>query len=119
MNVLIITNTKTNIKKTIITTTLTACTKNSVTIIKPTQTNINPQKPNNLSKIHQLSNYNDLHKFAHYPNPLSPHTTTRHNNLQKLDLTKITKHINTLSTTHKHLFIENTNKLLIPITHDN
>ncbi|MGH8960009.1 MAG: dethiobiotin synthase, partial [Jatrophihabitantaceae bacterium] len=116
MSVLIVTGTGTDVGKTVVTAAIAACAKGSVTVVKPAQTGVAPDEPGDLAEVTRLSGRTDVHEFARYPDPLSPHQAARLSGLPELDFADTTLRIGDLDAVHDLVIVEGAGGLLVPFT---
>ena len=116
MSVLLVTGTGTGVGKTITTAALAACAAGSVAIVKPAQTGVAAGEPGDLAEITRLTGVTDVHEFARYPDPLSPHQAARIAHLPELTLADTVRRIVDLDALHDLVIVEGAGGLLVPFT---
>jgi dethiobiotin synthetase len=114
VSVLIVTGTGTDVGKTVVTAALAACVGGSVAVVKPAQTGVQPGEPGDLAEITRLSGCRDVHEFARYPHPLSPHHAARLSGRPALDQGEAARRIADLETGHDVVLVEGAGGLLVP-----
>jgi dethiobiotin synthetase len=114
MTVLIVTGTGTDVGKTVVTAALAACATGTVAVVKPAQTGVVPGEPGDLAEITRLSGCTDVHEFARYPDPLSPHHAAKRSGLPELDLGTAVLRIADLANDHDLVLVEGAGGLLVP-----
>ena len=114
MSVLVVTGTGTDVGKTVATAALAVCAGGSVAVVKPAQTGTGDGLPGDLFEITRLSRVTDVHEFARYPEPLSPHHAARRSGLPELGLAETVRRIVDLDATHDLVLVEGAGGLLVP-----
>jgi dethiobiotin synthetase len=114
MSVLIVTGTGTDVGKTVATAALAACASGSVAVVKPAQTGVAPGEPGDLAEVTRLSGCTDVHEFARYPDPLSPHHAAIISELPELDQDETAHRIRDLEKDHDLVIVEGAGGLLVP-----
>lgn len=118
MTILIVTGTGTGVGKTVVTAALTACAAGSVAVVKPAQTGVAEGEPGDMAEVTRLSGCTDVHEFARYPDPLSPHHAARVSGLPALDLGAAVWHIAELEGSHDLVIVEGAGGVLVPFDDD-
>src|SRR3954451_4511661 len=116
MTVLVVTGTGTDVGKTIATAALAACAKGRVAVVKPAQTGVAPGGHGDLAEVTRLTGITDVHEFARYPDPLSPHHAAQVSGLPELDLASTVRRIVDLDVGHDLVLVEGAGGLLVPFT---
>ncbi|MEA2669037.1 MAG: dethiobiotin synthetase [Chloroflexota bacterium] len=114
MSVLIVTGTGTGVGKTVVTAALAACATGSVAVVKLAQTGVAPDEAGDLVEISRLSGCRDVHEFARYPDPLSPHHASIMSGLPALDQGEAVLRIVDLNNSHDLVLVEGAGGLLVP-----
>lgn len=114
MSVLIVTGTGTDVGKTIATAALAACAEGSVAVVKPAQTGIADGAAGDLAVVSRLSGVKDVHEFARYPDPLSPHHAAYLSRRDELDFATTVQRVDDLSASHDLVLVEGAGGLLVP-----
>lgn len=118
MSVLLVTGTGTGVGKTTTTAALAACAKGSIAVVKPAQTGVAEREPGDLAEVTRLAGVTDVHEFARYPDPLSPHHAARAAQLPELTLAETVRRIVDLDALHDVVIVEGAGGLLVPFTSD-
>ena len=116
MGVLIVSGTGTDVGKTVATAALAACAKGSVAVVKPAQTGVADGAAGDLAEVSRLSGVSDVHEYARYPDPLSPHQAAAVSGRPELDFAATVQRIDDLATTHDTVLVEGAGGLLVPYT---
>lgn len=118
MSVLVVTGTGTDVGKTVATAALAACAKakGTVAVVKPAQTGVGPNERGDLAEVTRLSGVTDVHEYARYPDPLSPHQAARVSGLPELEFADAVRRINDLDALHDVVLVEGAGGLLVPFT---
>lgn len=116
MSVLVVTGTSTGVGKTVVTAALAACATGSVAVVKPAQTGVAEGDAGDMAEVTRLSGCTDVHEFARYPDPLSPHHAARLSGLPELDPVTVAARIAELDATHDLVIVEGAGGLLVPFT---
>jgi dethiobiotin synthetase len=114
MSVLVVTGTGTDVGKTVVTAALAACAGGSVAVVKLTQTGVQPGEPGDAAEVTRLSGCADVHEFARYPDPLSPHHAARLSGRPALDQGEALLRIIDLEIAHDLVLVEGAGGLLVP-----
>jgi dethiobiotin synthase len=114
MSVLIVTGTGTGVGKTVATAALAACAAGTVAVVKLAQTGVAPGEPGDLAELTRLSGCRDVHEFARYPDPLSPHHAAVMGGLPALDRGQAVLRITDLESSHDLVLVEGAGGLLVP-----
>jgi dethiobiotin synthetase len=114
MSVLVVTGTGTDVGKTVATAALAACATGRVAVVKPAQTGVAPGDPGDLAEVTRLSGVTDVHEYARYPDPLSPHHAARVSGLPELTLAEAVQRIVDLDALHDLVLVEGAGGLLVP-----
>jgi dethiobiotin synthetase len=114
VSVLIVTGTGTDVGKTIATAALAACAEGSVAVVKPAQTGIADGAAGDLAVVSRLSGVKDVHEFARYPDPLSPHHAAYLSRRDELDFATTVQRVDDLSASHDLVLVEGAGGLLVP-----
>lgn len=118
MSILIVTGTGTDVGKTVVTAALAACASGTVAVVKPAQTGVGPGEPGDLAEITRLSGCREVHEFARYPDPLSPHHAAIMSGLPALDRGEAAVRIADLAVDHDVVLVEGAGGLLVPYDRD-
>ena len=110
--------TGTDVGKTVVTAALAACAAGSVAVVKLAQTGVGPGEPGDLAEITRLSGCTDVHEFARYPDPLSPHHAAMMSGLPALDQGEAVLRIADLELDHELVIVEGSGGLLVPYDDD-
>jgi dethiobiotin synthetase len=116
VSVLIVTGTGTGVGKTVTTAALAACADGRVAVVKPAQTGPDIGGPPDIDEVTRLSGVSDVHEFARYPDPLSPHHAARVSGLPELAFADAVRRINDLDALHDLVLVEGAGGLLVPYT---
>jgi len=116
VSVLIVSGTGTGVGKTIATAALAACARGRVAVVKPAQTGANAVDPPDIDEVTRLSGVTNVHEFARYPDPLSPHHAARVSGLAELAFADAVRRINDLDALHDLVLVEGAGGLLVPYT---
>lgn len=116
MSVLIVTGTSTDVGKTVATAALATCAEGSVAVVKPAQTGVAPGAPGDLAEVTRLSGVTDVHEFARYPDPLSPHHAAAASGRPELDFADTVRRIVDLDARFDTVIVEGAGGLLVPFT---
>jgi len=116
VSVLIVTGTGTGVGKTVATAALAACAGGSVAVVKPAQTGVGRCAPGDLAEVTRLSGVTEMHEFARYPDPLSPHHAARVSGLAELEFADAARRIADLDALHDQVLVEGAGGLLVPFT---
>jgi dethiobiotin synthetase len=114
--ILIVTGTGTEVGKTVTTAAVAACATGSVAVVKLAQTGVAPGEPGDLAEISRLSGCTEVHEFARYPDPLSPHHAACISGLPSLDQGEAVTRISDLDNEHDLVLVEGAGGLLVPYT---
>ncbi|PZS33137.1 MAG: dethiobiotin synthase [Pseudonocardiales bacterium] len=114
MAVLIVTGTGTDVGKTVVTAALAACARGSVAVVKLAQTGVTPGEPGDLAEITRLSGCTNVHEFARYPAPLSPHHAALESGLPALEQGDAVMRIAELELDNDLVLVEGSGGLLVP-----
>jgi dethiobiotin synthase len=114
MSVLIVTGTGTDVGKTVVTAALAACANGTVAVVKLAQTGVAPGEPGDLAEIIRLSGCSEVHEFARYPDPLSPHHAAIMSGIPALDQGEAALRIADLDNSHDLVLVEGAGGLLVP-----
>lgn len=114
MTVLIVTGTGTDVGKTVVTAALAACAGGSVAVVKLAQTGVAPGEPGDLAEITRLSGCTNVHEFARYPAPLSPHHAALESGLPALEQGAAVARIAELELDNDLVLVEGAGGLLVP-----
>jgi dethiobiotin synthetase len=116
MSVLIVTGTGTGVGKTVTTAALAARAPGRVAVVKPAQTGVGPDEPGDLAEITRLAGISDVHEYARYPDPLSPHHAAQCSGRPALDFATTVRRIADLDVVHDLVLVEGAGGLLVPFT---
>jgi dethiobiotin synthetase len=116
MSVLIVSGTGTGVGKTAATAALAACASGSVAVVKPVQTGPDVGGPPDIDEVVRLSGLREVHEFARYPDPLSPHHAARVSGLPELTFADAVRRIGDLDAVHDLVLVEGAGGLLVPYT---
>jgi dethiobiotin synthetase len=114
MSVLIVTGTGTDVGKTVTTAALAACATGTVAVVKPAQTGVAEGEPGDLAEVTRLSGVTDVHEYARYPDPLSPHHAARRSGRPALDFASTAQRIDDLDAERDLVLVEGAGGLLVP-----
>ncbi|HET6876496.1 MAG TPA: dethiobiotin synthase [Jatrophihabitans sp.] len=114
MSVLVVTGTGTDVGKTVVTAALAACAKGSVAVVKPAQTGVAAGEAGDLAEVTRLAGISDVHEYARYPDPLSPHHAAAVSGLPELDFAETVRRIDDLDAEHDTVLVEGAGGLLVP-----
>lgn len=114
MSVLIVTGTGTDVGKTVATAALAACASGRVAVVKPAQTGVVSGAPGDLAEVTRLAGTVDVHEYARYPDPLSPHHAAAVSGLPELEFDDTVRRIAELSGTRDLVLVEGAGGLLVP-----
>jgi dethiobiotin synthetase len=114
VSVLIVTGTGTGVGKTVVTAALAACAAGRVAVVKPAQTGVAAGEAGDLAEVSRLSGCVDVHEYARYPAPLSPHHAANSSGLPEVDLGSVARRVAELDSTHDHVLVEGAGGLLVP-----
>jgi dethiobiotin synthetase len=114
VSVLIVTGTGTGVGKTVVTAALAACAAGTVAVVKPAQTGVAAGEAGDLAEVSRLSGCLDVHEFARYPAPLSPHHASAISGLPEIDLDSVARRVAELDSTHDLVLVEGAGGLLVP-----
>lgn len=109
-----VTGTGTDVGKTVTTAALAACVKGRVAVVKPAQTGVAAGEPGDLAEITRLAGITDVHEYARYPDPLSPHHAAAVSRLPELDFADTVRRIDDLDAEHDTVIVEGAGGLLVP-----
>jgi dethiobiotin synthetase len=118
MSILIVTGTGTDVGKTVATAALAACMAGSVAVVKPIQTGVIDGEPGDLAEVVRLTGITDVHEFARYPDPLSPHHAARASGMPELRLGEAARRIAELDDRFDNVIVEGAGGLLVPYDND-
>jgi dethiobiotin synthase len=110
----IVTGTGTDVGKTVATAAIAACAAGRVAVVKPAQTGAGRGQPGDLAEVTRLSGCTDVHEFARYPDPLSPHHAAYVSGLPPLDRGEAVLRIADLDNEHDLVIVEGAGGLLVP-----
>lgn len=116
MSVLIVTGTGTDVGKTVATAALAACARGDVAVVKPAQTGVGPDAAGDLAEVTRLAGVTDVHEFARYPDPLSPHHAALVSGLAELEFAPTVQRIVDLDALRDLVLVEGAGGLLVPFT---
>lgn len=120
MSIVVVTGTGTDVGKTVATAALAsrfaAKRGHRVAVVKPAQTGVAPGAPGDLAEVTRLSGVTDVHEYARYPDPLSPHHAAAVRGLPELDLADVVRRLVDLDATHDTVIVEGAGGLLVPFT---
>ncbi|MDT4912269.1 MAG: dethiobiotin synthetase [Pseudonocardiales bacterium] len=116
MSVLLVSGTGTDVGKTVVTAALAACAKGRVAVVKPAQTGTAPGARGDLAEVTRLSGVTDVHEYARYPDPLSPHHAARVSGRPELEFADTVRRVNDLDALHDVVLVEGAGGLLVPFT---
>lgn len=122
MTILVVTGTSTDIGKTAVTAGIAALAPDRiagrVAVVKPAQTGVAPGEPGDLAEVTRLSGCADVHEFARYPDPLSPHAAATLARMPQLDREEVADRILELEQTRDLVVVEGAGGLLVPFADD-
>jgi dethiobiotin synthetase len=118
MTILIVTGTGTDVGKTVATAAIAACAKGSVAVVKPAQTGLKPGEPGDLTEVTRLSGVTEVHEYARYPDPLSPHHAAYRSGQPALEFADTAQRIDDLDLTYDLVLVEGAGGLLVPFNSD-
>jgi dethiobiotin synthetase len=116
MSVLIVTGTGTDVGKTVTTAAVAACATGRIAVVKPAQTGAAPGAAADLAEVTRLSGVTDVHEYARYPDPLSPHHAAQVSGLPELEFADTVRRVNDLDAMHDLVVVEGAGGLLVPFT---
>jgi dethiobiotin synthetase len=116
--ILLVSGTGTDVGKTVATAALAVCATGTVAVVKPAQTGVRPGEPGDLAEVTRLSGRTDVHEFARYPDPLSPHHAALRSRLPALSRDEVAQRIADLDRTHDVVLVEGAGGLLVPFDSD-
>lgn len=116
MSVLIVSGTGTDIGKTVTTAALAACAKGRTAVVKPAQTGVADGAPGDLAEVSRLAKVTDVHEYARYPDPLSPHHAARVSGRPELEFAATVRRITDLDAMRDLVIVEGAGGLLVPFT---
>jgi dethiobiotin synthetase len=116
MSILIVSGTGTDVGKTVATAALAACATGRVAVVKPAQTGVAPGAPGDLAEVSRLAGVRDVHEFARYPDPLSPHHAAQVSGRPALEFAAAVRRIADLDALHDLVVVEGAGGLLVPFT---
>jgi dethiobiotin synthetase len=114
MSIVVVTGTGTDVGKTVATAALAVCASGSVAVVKPAQTGVGPDDAGDLGEVTRLSGCTDVHSYARYPAPLSPHHAAARSGLPYLDREKTAFAIAELASRTDLVLVEGAGGLLVP-----
>jgi len=118
VSILIVTGTSTDVGKTVVTAAIAALATGSVAVVKPARTGVAPGARGDLAEVTRLSGCTDVHEYARYPEPLSPHTAARRSGLAALTMGDVAMRISDLDVDHDLVIVEGAGGLLVPFADD-
>jgi dethiobiotin synthetase len=116
MGVLIVSGTGTDVGKTVATAALAACATGTVTVVKPAQTGVADGAAGDLAEVRRLTGITDVHEYARYPDPLSPHQAAAVSGRPELDFAATVQRVDDLAATYDTVLVEGAGGLLVPFT---
>ena len=99
MRALVVTGTDTGVGKTVVTAVVArraADRGESVAVVKPVQTGLQPGEPSDLDEVRRLSGVEDVHEFARFDEALAPATAARHAGVAGLSAAVIAEKVRAL-----------------------
>lgn len=118
MVITIVSGTGTGIGKTIATAALASCARGRVAVVKPAQTGVAADEPGDLAVVTTLTGITDVHEYARYPDPLSPHHAAARSGLPTLDLDDVAARLRALAAERDTVFVEGAGGVLVPFADD-
>lgn len=122
MTILVVTGTSTDVGKTAVTAAIAALAPDRVAgrvaVVKPAQTGVAPGEPGDLAEVTRLAGCGDVHEFARYPDPLSPHAAAALAGMPELDQGETAERILELAATRDLVIVEGAGGLLVPFSRD-
>jgi dethiobiotin synthetase len=116
VSILVITGTSTDVGKTVATAALAACAKGSVAVVKPAQTGVEAGEPGDLAEVTRLTGITEVHEYARYPDPLSPHHAAIISGRPQLEFAETAQRIEDLELEHDLVLVEGSGGLLVPFS---
>jgi dethiobiotin synthetase len=116
VSVLIVTGTGTGVGKTVVTAALASLARDRgarVAVVKPAQTGVRPGQPGDLDEVRRLSEVDDLHELARYPDPLSPEAAARRAGTPPLELGTVARRAGQLAADRDLVLVEGAGGLLV------
>ncbi|SHH44836.1 dethiobiotin synthetase [Jatrophihabitans endophyticus] len=122
MSVLLVTGTGTDVGKTVATAAIAGLAAaergRRIAVVKPAQTGVEPGAPGDLAEVTRLAGVTDVHEFARYPDPLSPHHAAMVSGLPALDFAATAQRIDDLDAEYDTVLVEGAGGLLVPFDSD-
>jgi dethiobiotin synthetase len=116
VSILVVTGTSTDVGKTVATAAIAACAKGSVAVVKPAQTGVGAGEPGDLAEVTRLSGITEVHEYARYPDPLSPHHAAAISGRPELEFAETAQRIEDLELEHDLVLVEGAGGLLVPFS---
>lgn len=120
MSVLVVTGTGTGVGKTVVTAALAALARSrgaQVAVVKPAQTGVSGGAPGDLEAVRRLSEVEDLHEHARFPDALSPEAAARRAGLAPVDLYCSAVRVRELARHRDLVLVEGAGGLLVRYDH--
>ncbi len=114
MPVVLVSGTGIEVGKTVATAALAACAKGKVAVVKPAQTGVAAGAPGDLAEVSRLAKVTDVHEFARYPDPLSPHHAAWMSGRPPLAQGEVMTRILDLDAEHDLVLVDGVGGLLVP-----
>jgi dethiobiotin synthetase len=121
LSVVIVSGTGTDVGKTVATAALAsvaAAAGKRVAVVKPAQTGVAIGEPGDLAEVSRLSGVSDVHEFARFPDPLSPHHAALMADLPPLGLLETVRRIRALDADRDLVLVEGAGGLLVPYSEE-
>jgi dethiobiotin synthetase len=116
VTVVLVSGTGTDVGKTVTTAALAACATGRVAVVKPAQTGVAPGARGDLAEVTRLAKVTDVHEFARYPDPLSPHHAAWMSGQPTLSQGEVMTGILDLEADHDLVLVEGAGGLLVPFS---
>ena len=116
-----VTGTGTGVGKTVVTAAVAALARgrgSRVAVVKPAQTGLGPGVPGDLAEVRRLSEVDDLHELARWPDPLSPEAAARRAGEDGLDLAAVATYVRRLAAERDLVLVEGAGGLLVRFAGD-
>ncbi|HEY3558862.1 MAG TPA: dethiobiotin synthase [Kribbella sp.] len=114
----IVTGTDTDIGKTIVTAALAVLAGESVAVVKPAQTGVQPGEPGDLADVGRLSGVTALHEGVRLPEPLAPTTAARRAGIALPSVEECAASIDDLARKYDTVLVEGAGGLLVGLDAD-
>ncbi|NIK56601.1 dethiobiotin synthetase [Kribbella shirazensis] len=113
-----VTGTDTDIGKTIVTAALAVRAGDSVAVVKPAQTGVQPDEPGDLADVQRLSGVTALHEGVRLPEPLAPTTAARRAGIELPSVEEYAASIDGLAGSYDTVLVEGAGGLLVGLDAD-